>query len=297
LVIHQAPSKPPTRPFRGNPMRRLRDEPSTSEEISSSADAKPLRPTVCARARVELPPARGQATTSRQESPAKPGSRWARAFEILRWRGPGRFLLLSLRELLKPLVYWHVYYIIQNEMQPALATPAVQGKFEISVYSGEQDLAKASTTLAGVGELTPAEIALRLQRQDAVAVAFAGEQAIGYLWMTFCSGLELAFDAVWTVHPKEAVLYDTFVLPGWRGRGLHACMDVALNNWAYPRGIVRAFASISALNNQSLGVLKLAGKARIMTLVLVRVRGLDRTWIKATGGPFNLYFERKQHPG
>jgi hypothetical protein len=71
---------------------------------------------------------------------------------------------------------------------------------------------------------------------------------------------------------------------------------VALNNWAYPRGIVRAFASISAVNNQSLGVLKLAGKSRIMTLVLLRLRGLNRTWIRATGLPFSLYFERKQHP-
>jgi GNAT superfamily N-acetyltransferase len=277
-------------------MRRLSNQPSTSEEITSRANADPPHKTVRTRARVELPPV-DNATKSKQESPAQPASAWSRAFEILRWRGPLRFLLLSLRELLKPLVYWHVYYIIQNDMQPAVPTPAVKGKFETWVYSGERDLAKASAALAGVGELTPAEIALRLKRHDAVAVAFAGEQAIGYLWMTFCSGLELVFDTVWIVHPNEAVLYDTFVLPEWRGRGIHACMDVALNNWAYPRGIVRAFASISAVNNQSLGVLKLAGKARIMTLVLVRVRGLDRTWIKATGSPFHLYFEREQHPG
>jgi GNAT superfamily N-acetyltransferase len=277
-------------------MRRLRDQPSTSEEITSRANAEPPHKTVHARARVELPPV-DNATKSQQESPAKPAPPWSRALEILRWRGPWRFLLLSLRELLQPLVYWHVYYIIQNDMQPAVPTPAVKGEFRTCVYSGEQDLAKARTALAGVGELTPAEIALRLKRHDAVAVAFAGQQAIGYLWMTFGSGLELVFDTVWIVHPNEAVLYDTFVLPEWRGRGIHACMDVALNNWAYPRGIVRAFASISAVNNQSLGVLKLAGKARIMTLVLVRVRGLDRTWIKAAGSPFNLYFQRKQHPG
>jgi GNAT superfamily N-acetyltransferase len=277
-------------------MRRLRDQPSTSEEITSRANVEPPPKTVQARARVELP-AVDNAPKSKQESPAKPAPPWSRAFEILRWRGPWRFLLLSLRELLKPLVYWHVYYIIQNDMQPAAPMPAVKGKFETWVYSGEQDLAKASTALAGVGELTPAEIALRLKRDDAVAVAFAGEQAIGYLWMTLCSGLQLVFDTVWIVHRNEAVLYDTFVLPAWRGRGIHACMDVALNNWAYSRGIVRAFASISAINNQSLGVLKLAGKARIMTLVLVRVRGLDRTWIKATGSPFDLHFQREHHPG
>jgi len=277
-------------------MRRLSDEAATSDGSTSRANAEPTRNTVRTRARVELPPV-DHAAKSKPESPAKPAPPWSRAFEILRWRGPWRFVVLSLRELLKPLVYWHVYYIIQNDMQPALPTPAVKGNFETSVYSGEQDLAKASAALAGVGELTPAEIALRLKRHDAVAVAFAGEQAIGYLWMTFCSGLELVFDAVWIVHPNEAVLYDTFVLPEWRGRGIHACMDVALNNWAHPRGIVRAFASISAVNNQSLGVLKLAGKARIMTLVLVRVRGLKRTWTKAIGVPFNLYFQRKQIPG
>jgi GNAT superfamily N-acetyltransferase len=277
-------------------MRRLTEEPSTSDELTSRTNPESPRTTVRSRARVELPPV-GNATKSKQESSGKPARRWSRAFEILRWRGPGRFLLLSLRELLRPLVYWHVYYIIQNDMQPALPLPAVKGTFETSIFAGEQDLAKANTALAGVGELTPAEIALRLQRHDAVAVAFAGEQAIGYLWMTFSSGLELVFDTVWIVHPNEAVLYDTFVLPEWRGRGIHACMDVALNNWAYPRGIVRAFASISAVNNQSLGVLKLAGKARIMTLVLVRVRGLHRTWIKASGLPFNLHFQRKQHPG
>ena len=277
-------------------MRRLSDEAATSDESTSRANAEPTRNTVRMRARAELPPV-DHATKSKPQSPAKPSPPWSRAFEILRWRGPWRFVVLSLRELLKPLVYWHVYYIIQNDMQPALPTPAVKRKFETSVYSGEQDLAKASAALAGVGELTPAEIGLRLKRHDAVAVAFAGEQAIGYLWMTFCSGLELVFDTVWIVHPNEAVLYDTFVLPEWRGRGIHPGMDVALNNWAHPRGIVRAFASISAVNNQSLGVLKLAGKARIMTLVLVRVRGLKRTWIKATGAPFHLYFQRKQIPG
>jgi GNAT superfamily N-acetyltransferase len=277
-------------------MRRLSDEAATSDESTSRANAEPPRNAIGRRARAELPPL-DHATKSRPESPAKPAPPWSRALEILRWRGPWRFVVLSLRELLKPLVYWHVYYIIRNDMQPALPTPAVKGTFETSVYAGEQDLAKASAALAGVGELTPAEVALRLKRHDAVAVAFAGEQAIGYLWMTFCSGLELVFDTVWIVHPNEAVLYDTFVLPEWRGRGIQACMDVALNNWAHPRGIVRAFASISAVNNQSLGVLKLAGKARIMTLVLVRVRGLKRTWIKAIGSPFHLYFQRKQKPG
>jgi GNAT superfamily N-acetyltransferase len=201
-----------------------------------------------------------------------------------------------LREALKPLVYWHAYYIIQNDMLPPLPAPKAKGEFDTIVFAGESDLQNAIAALAGMKELSSAEVALRLKRGDAVAVTSDGSQAVGYLWMTFCSGLELVFDTAWMVHPNEAVLYDTFVDPGWRGRGIHACMDIALNNWAYPRGITRAFASISAVNNQSLGITKLAGKARIMKLVLIRVRGLKKTWIKAKGAPFELYFQRKPFP-
>ena len=223
--------------------------------------------------------------------PASAGQRlWSRGLEILRWRGPRRFLLLAVRELMKPLFYWHAYYIIQNDLQPWLPAPRAKGNFETTVYAGDAHLQAAQTALAGTWQLTAAEIALRIKRGDAVAVAFSGNQAVGYLWMTFCSGLELAFDTAWKVRPNEAVIYDTFVCPEWRGRGIHACVDIALNNWAYPRGIRQAFASISAVNNQSLGITRLAGKARIMTLILVRGFGLRRTWIHASGAPFESYF-------
>ena len=264
-------------------------------EIISKANSGPARKLEESLASGALPPV--EVVLKAEEADGnKPAHQWSRAFEILRWRGPWRFLLLALREILQPLVYWHTYYIIQNDMQPHLPAPAAKGKFETAVYAGERDLENAEAALAGMKELTSAEVTVRLKRGDAVAVASAGERAIGYLWMTFCSGLELAFDTAWIIHPNEAVLYDTFVRPEWRGRGVHACMDIALNNWAYPRGITRAFASISAVNNQSLGITKLAGKTRIMTLVLVRVRGFHQPWINSNGAPFELYFQRKSLP-
>jgi GNAT superfamily N-acetyltransferase len=275
-------------------MKPFIDNPSTTDQIVSQASSEPSRkpgvPMVGALPPVEI------AVKVDKAGGAKATRRWSRAFEILRWRGPWRFLLLTLREVVRPLVYWHAYYIIQNDMQPPIPTPPAREEFETTVYEGEQDLENAKAVLAEMKELTGEEVALRLKRGDAVAITSAGERAIGYLWMTFCSGLELAFDTAWIVHPNEAVLYDAFVHPDWRGRGIHACMDIALNNWAYPRGITRAFASIATLNNQSLGITKLAGKARIMTLVLVRVRGFDQTWIQARGGPFESYFQRKSPP-
>ena len=30
-----------------------------------------------------------------------------RGLEILRWRGPGHFFLLALRDLLRPVLYWY----------------------------------------------------------------------------------------------------------------------------------------------------------------------------------------------
>jgi GNAT superfamily N-acetyltransferase len=221
---------------------------------------------------------------------------WGRAKEIYRWRGPWRFLLLTVREVLRPLFYWHAYYIIQNEIRPPIPMPEGKGEFETSVYSGESDIPEATSVLTGIEDLTPEEITLRLRRGDAVAVPQVSGKAIGCLWMTFNSGLDLAFHTRWIVRPDEAVLYDTFVLPEWRGRGLHACMDVALNNWAYPRGIKRALASISALNNQSLGITKFPGKSKIMTLVLVKVPGIERTWKKASGARFEEYFQEVQGP-
>jgi GNAT superfamily N-acetyltransferase len=219
---------------------------------------------------------------------------WGRAGEIFRFRGPWRFLLLCLREFFRPLFYWHAYYIIQNDILPTLPAPRVKGEFVTQVYSGEKDIAQVSEKLAGMDDLTPAEIALRLRRGDVAAIPHADGEPVGYLWMTFRSGLNLAFHTRWVVRPHEAVLYDTFVSPEWRGRGLHAVMDVALNNWAYPRGVTRAFASISALNNQSLGITRLAGKARVMTLVLLKVRGMRWTWTKASGANFADYFEEEQ---
>jgi hypothetical protein len=56
---------------------------------------------------------------------ASPSDNRRRALEILRWRGPLRFLVLVAREILKPILYWHVYYIIENDLsrQPPVPTP------------------------------------------------------------------------------------------------------------------------------------------------------------------------------
>src|ERR1700690_4327822 len=98
-------------------MQRSNDDLSASGTIPSRQSVKrsPQAHNGTGRAGNGLPPAQIVIRTESADD-AKSERPWSRAFEILRWRGPGRFLLLALREVLRPLVYWHAYYIIQNEM-------------------------------------------------------------------------------------------------------------------------------------------------------------------------------------
>jgi len=215
---------------------------------------------------------------------------WKRAPEILRWRGPGTFLLLVVREILRPLLYWHAYRIVENDLRQPFPHPVIKESFNGKVYTSEKGLEKVTMEVSALGELTPTEVAARLQRGEAVSVAYSGAQAVGYTWMTQRSGLPLAFDVTWIVHPREAVLYGSFVHPQWRGRGIHTCVDVTVNNYAREHGILRTVASIPMFNSQSWSLARRMGKPELMTVLLVRIRGIKRTWKRTSGAPFSSFF-------
>src|SRR5712692_9799599 len=65
------------------------------------------------------------------------GRQWWGAVEILRWRGPLRFLFLVVREVFRPVVYWHVFYIVQNDLRQSLPTSYARAPFEVRIYAGE----------------------------------------------------------------------------------------------------------------------------------------------------------------
>lgn len=228
---------------------------------------------------------RRQLAWLRKSTPHK----WWRAWEIVRWRGPIRFFLLTARELLSPLMYWYVFYIVMNDLGQPSPEPYAKEKFDVKIYVGES-LARIKADLASMGELTVPEIESRLKKGDVVAVAYDASVAVGYSWMTLSSGLELALGTTWIIHPDEAVLYGSFVLPQWRGRGIHSCLDVALRNYARQCGIVRQFGSMAVLNNQTVTLAKRQGKPKIMTVVLARVHGVNWTWRTAIGAPLSSRF-------
>jgi hypothetical protein len=218
---------------------------------------------------------------------------WRRAGEILRWRGPGHFFLLVLREVLRPLMYWYAWNIYLTDLEEPLTRPYAKGKFDVRIFAGENDREIAREQLASLGEPLPSNFAQRINRGDALGVVYCGPEPVAFGWMTFSSGMELAYGTTWILHTNEGTQYGSFVLPKWRGHGIFSVLNVALNTYAREHGVLRSVGSISVLNNQSLSMAKRLGKKKIMTVILVHVRGIGWTFRKAIGAPLHTRFAGK----
>jgi len=218
--------------------------------------------------------------------------KWSTIREALRWRGPFVLFQVILREMLRPLVYWHAYYIFETDLtrQP-VPEPLADEKVDIRVYPGAVVPRKAKAEIISMGQLEPAEVDSRFNRGDMVVIAYAGGEPTGYEWLCFVDGvLELAFGVTWKVCLGEAIRYDKFVLPKRRGRRISTWLHSATVVCARDRGIMRTFSSISTVNTQSLSIAKHYRRIAAMKLTLVHVRGRTRTFRKAVGAPFESRF-------
>lgn len=209
------------------------------------------------------------------------------AFKEFRWRGPFRFSFLVLRELLSPLLYWHVLYVFEKVAVPQSGETT---KFDIQVYKGQANFARLARELVPMGQISAEFIERRLNSGDAVAVAYSDGEPVGYAWMMFSSGLELAFGTAWIVGAQEAALHGSFTHPKWRGRYVQRDLDRALMRYAYQLGIDTVYSTISALNTSMLRGSNRIIQRKIMTLVLVRVRGLNWVYRKSFGAPLESRF-------
>jgi GNAT superfamily N-acetyltransferase len=216
---------------------------------------------------------------------------WSTIAEALRWRGPLVVFLVVLREICRPLVYWHSYYIFETDLtRDPLPKPHAGEKINIVIYPGG-DPERGKAEIVAMGQLEADEVDTRFRRGDQVAIAYAEGELAGYEWLTFTNGaLELAFGITWIVGPGEGVRYDKFVVPKWRGRKISTWLHTATVTCARDHGILRTFASISTLNKQSLSVVKYYRRTVAMTVTLVHVRALNRVFKKAVGAPFESRF-------
>ena len=209
--------------------------------------------------------------------------RMSRVREALSWRSPVILAALVVREILRPLLYWHVWHIFETDLSRPIPQAYAKDQIEIKLCSGKANSAELPEEIAAMGELEPEEVRRRLARGDLLAIGLLKQRPVGYMWIGLSSGLELAYDTSWIVRPGEAVKYGSFVLPGFRGRGIHSGLNQAANSCLGEFGIHKALASVSLLNPQSMSLPKHYRKGAAMTVFVARVRGVNWTVRKSFG--------------
>jgi GNAT superfamily N-acetyltransferase len=215
--------------------------------------------------------------------------------EHLRWRGPWIVFLLTFRELLRPLFYWHVWHIYETDLIRDFPQPYSRTNLDVMIYTSKDDLSSIKPCLVAMGELSAIEIEDRFHRGDAVALASTSGKPIGYMWMGFSSGIELKFDTYWIIHTGEALRFGAFVVPSFRGRGVYSVLNSALNAYALERGVTRTLGSVSVLNPQSLSLPKHYNRRVSMTVFLARTRFFSFTLRKSVRAPLRSRFYWPSH--
>jgi hypothetical protein len=210
--------------------------------------------------------------------------------EALSWRGPFIVALLAVREFLRPVVYWHVWHIFENDVSRHIPKPYAIEEADVKLYSAEDGLPELAGQISALGELEREEAARRLAQGWLIAMAFVKEQPVGYMWIVLCGGMELAFDTYWIIGPGEALRYGSFVIPVFRGRAIHSSLNHAVACYLRDHKIYRALASISALNPQSMSLAKHNKRTIAMTVFIARIRGVNWTTRKSFGAPLHSRF-------
>lgn len=185
-------------------------------------------------------------------------------------------------------MYWHVLHVFERDVDPP--QPDSSAEFNIAVYAGRDNLEKMTRELVPMGEISADAINFRLSAGDAVAVAYAGSDPTGYTWVSFATGLEVAFQTIWILGAKQATFYGSFTHPRWRGRKVQRLLDAALMRYLAQHGIVTVFATVSAFNRAMLRATRSSQRRKIMTLVLARVRGLHWVYRGTFGAPLDSRF-------
>jgi GNAT superfamily N-acetyltransferase len=212
--------------------------------------------------------------------------------EIIRWRGPWRAAALVAREALRLVVAWQIYHVVEHNLELDVEeSVAAEAGFPVKIFKLEHGVDRVVAELAPLLAHEPTEVAERLREGDAAMIAYHDNEVIGCCWAAFRRNVPLPLNTVWHIGPGEAVLYNSFVLPKWRGKRVHQSLDMAACADMREHGIRRVLGSMSALNPQTLSLAKRSGKQFVMKLFLVHVPLLGWTWRYATGRPLHAHFE------
>jgi hypothetical protein len=214
-------------------------------------------------------------------------------WESLRWRGLFYSCLLAVREVLRPLLYWHAWHVFSTDLIGILPGPYAKEQVDIKIFSDRAAIETVLPQLAPMGQLSAEQIQSRLERGGAVAIACVGGEPAGYMWLTFTNGWELVYGVTWILRSDEALRYGSFVAPKRRGLGIHSSLNNALNCYARGRGLRRTLGSIGAFNRQSLNLAKHLRRPKIMTVFVLHINGVNWTYVRAFGAPLDSRFSRQ----
>src|SRR5271165_6983270 len=105
---------------------------------------------------------------------SRPPTSRPRIGEVLRWRGFGIFLLLAVRSILRPIVYWHVYRIFATDIATQVPEPYAKERIITKIYARDHGcFDMALEEVAAMGEISREEAEMRFDRGDALAMAYA----------------------------------------------------------------------------------------------------------------------------
>lgn len=216
--------------------------------------------------------------------------------EALSWRGPFVVTLLAVRELLRPIFCWHLWHIFETDISQHIPQPYGKEEAEVKFYSAEDDLPGLALQISAMGELEDEEVSRRLAQGWLIAIAYVKEQPVDYMWIVPCSGMELGFNTYWIIRSGEALRFGSFVIPAFRGRGIHSTLNHAVACYLREHNIHTALASISVLNPQSMSLPKHNKRAIAMTVFIARIHWVNWTIRKSFGAPLHSRFSWQSQP-
>jgi GNAT superfamily N-acetyltransferase len=206
-----------------------------------------------------------------------------RVREIWEQQGPLGILHVVLSEILHPVLTWKILYVYEADIKRWSPPPARQEEFAFKLCSGEECLEKLRAELCPTGAISVQMVETRLKRGDVVAVAHAAGQLAGFSWISFNDQAARQLEPTLDLQPDEAYQYDAFVVPRWRGHGLHHLLNSLTGCGARDRGCVRTLSYVDYWNRPSIKTQVRMGKKKVQTVVSIRFRGRKRPWTKVCG--------------
>ncbi len=215
---------------------------------------------------------------------------WRLVSESLRWEGPFHVVVRVGSRILKPFLSLRIVHFYETDVTRPVPDGSPEKLAQVTTYSGEENLQKIKNEFQAVGLLVPGDIESRLHQGEFVGIAKVEGATAGYCWMSFTQKWVDELELTLRLRSDEALLYDSFVLPRWRGRRLNFHMNVALKDVAGEHGIARTLGYMSALNRRSLKLSKQMGSRKIMTVAALCFRRMGCVWRVAFGASLRSRF-------